>query len=109
MVTSDERDGVIEIAGAIGEAYQRARHRGKEDDIYKWMISTRIIGAPLPLVKGLMDDKKSSFDSSFQPGVWYATSKFSGGRDPDRFKKLVQRVENQTDGFRWSSWQQVDG
>lgn len=44
----------------------------------------------------------------FQPGGWYSNSKFSGGRNDRDFRLLLARVDNQTEGFTWKSWQQVD-
>lgn len=105
-VEFSEREGVIEMARAVGEAFKRAKiaKAAGEDAVYRWMVGKRIIGAKLPLVEGLVEKDSPAF----QPGGWYARSKYSGGRDPKMFSELVQRVENQIDDFVWTSWQQVD-
>lgn len=93
------------MAREVGKAFKLAKIAKADGDgeLYAFMTGTRNIGAKLSLVENLL-----KMDPEFKTGRWYASSKHSGGRNDRDFRKLVTRVENQTDGFLWASWQQVD-
>ena len=102
-VETDERDGVMKMAAAVKAAFIRAKDRDEKDEVYHVMNSTRYKCAKLPLVEKLLKIDSPAFQEGGWYG-WYASSKYSGGRNPKRFIELVQRVENQTEDFVWNSW-----
>lgn len=74
----------------------------KEDGVHKIMSLPRNVKSKLPLVMKLREK-----DAKFQPGNWLMNHDiFGAGKYPKGFEELVEKVENQTDGFRWSSWKQ---
>lgn len=113
-VSQAERDGVTAIHQAIGDAFKRAKLDAKaseKESLCKSMNGNLYVKAKLPLVKLLMGGTPKTFagDPSFDPGQWYRDSKFNGWRNPSIFADLIERMENQVEGFEWASWLQVDG
>lgn len=100
LASPDECDGVIKVVAALREAYVRAKL--KNNDVYGWMISKRIKKSMLPLAFQLL--KK---DKEYNPPEWFTKHEnFGVGGYPKGFEELAEKVENQIDGFRWSSWKQ---
>lgn len=101
IVDDLERKGVTKIYRRIKRTFKRAKRGNTAGDqaLYKFMIGTRNMNSHLPLVTNLL--KKAP---EFKAGDWHEGSKYSGGRQPDIFKDLVRRVENQTPDFLWESW-----
>lgn len=96
----------MKMARAVGDAFKRAKiDKDKGDEtLFAFITGKRNFnGRGLSMVKNLSEKD----GPLFQPGEWYASSKYSGGRDPRGFEDLIQRVENQTEGFLWKSWQQA--
>lgn len=98
-VTPDERDGVIEMVEAIGEAYRRAQIRGPEDPVYLYMKLPRYRHSTLSMVRFLQKN-----DDEFRPGAWFVKSKYVTVQNPTTFNKVIDRVEQQVNGFKWASW-----
>jgi len=110
LASPEECDGVRAVVAALREAFARAKRNNndakakgeQEDEVHKFMTRTRIAKSFLPLAHQLL-----TRDKKYKPGNWFTEhEKFSIGNYPKGFEELIQRVENQTDGFRWSSWKQ---
>lgn len=98
------------VVAALRKAFARAKLRnndakaaGKnEDEVHRFMTGKRIAKSMLPLAFRLLEK-----DEEYKPGDWLTKHTVYGvGNYPRGFEELVEKVENQTDGFRWSSWQQ---
>lgn len=98
------------MVAALRKAFAQAKLRNndakaagkQEDDVYKFMTGRRIAKSMLPLAFKLLQE-----DKEYKPGDWFTKHTVYGvGKYPEGFKELVEKVENQTDGFRWPSWQQ---
>ncbi|CAM9982026.1 unnamed protein product [Ectocarpus sp. 4 AP-2014] len=103
-----ECDGVREVVAALRTAFAKAKLRNndakaagkEEDDVHKFMTKKRIFKSMLPLAYQLL-----ALDKEYKPGDWFTKHKdFGVGGYPKGFTELVEKVENQIDGFRWSSW-----
>lgn len=100
--TQAEHEGFQEMVTAIGAAFQRAKARGTEDEVYHYMTLPRNRASKLPLVRFLQ--KKDSKD--YHPGTWFEESKYFKTTYALGFKNRVELVEAQVDGFDWGSWYQ---
>ncbi|CAM9291386.1 unnamed protein product [Ectocarpus fasciculatus] len=101
-----EREGVKAMVKAIGEAFQRAKVRteisGKRDAVHHYMALPSNQASRFYLVRYLVKN-----DAEFAPGVWYANSKHSTAKGSVAFDKLVGLVQDQVEGFQWSSWRDM--
>jgi len=110
LASPKECDGVKEVVAALRTRFAEAKRRNndakgsgkEEDDIHKFMTKKRIFKSMLPVAHQLL-----ALDKEYKPGDWFTKHEVFGvGNYPKGFKELVERVENQIDGFKWSSWQQ---
>lgn len=110
QASPDECDGVRAVVAALRKAFAQAKLRNndakaagkQEDGVHEFMTQSRIFKSMLPVAFQLL-----KLDKEYKPGDWFTKHKVYGvGKYPKGFEELVQRVENQTDGFRWSSWKQ---
>ena len=101
-----EREGVKAMVKAIGEAFQRAKLRtevsGKRDGVHHYMALPSNQASRFYLVRYLVKN-----DAEFAPGAWYVNSKHSTAKGSVAFDKLVGLVQDQVEGFQWSSWRDM--
>ncbi|CAM9899966.1 unnamed protein product [Ectocarpus sp. 12 AP-2014] len=112
-INSDERVGLELVVEAIKGAWELAKEKqsakskeGKVDPVYHYMSLPSNRNAKLPMVWTLQE----MLGDEFQPGNWFRGLRCSQrNRSQTTFNKTVDRAEAQVAGFRWLSWQQVDG
>ena len=101
-----EREGVKAMVKAIGEAFQRAKLRtevsGKRDGVHHYMALPSNQASRFYLVRYLVKN-----DAEFAPGAWYVNSKHSTAKGSVAFDNLVGLVQDQVEGFQWSSWRDM--
>ena len=108
QATLEECNGVREVVSELRDAFARAKKNNdtkapgsEEDDVYAFMTKSRIVKSKLPLAFQLLEH-----DKEYKPEWLMKHKVFGAGKYPKGFEELVERVENQIDGFRWSSWKQ---
>ena len=93
-----EREGVK----AIGAAFQRAKLStevsGKRDGVHHYMALPSNQASRFSLVRYFVTN-----DAEFAPGAWYVNGKHSTAKGSVAFDKLVGLVQDQVEGFQWSS------
>lgn len=97
--SDEDCEGLGMFVVAIGESYQRAETRGKDDRVYCQLLGTRKRAPGLSAVRLLEEE-----DSAGLKPTWYKNKSFSTTTNGETFRNFVKKVEGQVEGFTWSSW-----